>query len=81
MTSGFDNQRANSASANENKRKQNGFLLLPFISFYFSESGLFKGLRPKEIKKFSPVAARPAGCGWSVSNSRGLSPPGRRPGA
>jgi hypothetical protein len=29
------------------------FLLLLFISFYFSESGLFKGLRPKKIKKVS----------------------------
>ena len=37
---------------NGNKGKQNRFLLFPFISFYFRESSLFKGLRPKEIKKF-----------------------------
>jgi hypothetical protein len=26
--------------------------LLSFVFIYFSESGLFKGLRPKKIKKF-----------------------------
>jgi len=32
---GFDNQRASFEEAKGNKRKQNGFLLFPFISFYF----------------------------------------------
>jgi len=27
--------------------------LFPFISFYFPESGLFKGLRAIEIRKFA----------------------------
>jgi hypothetical protein len=32
-------------------------LSFPFI--YFSESGLFNGLRPIQIKKLSPVSASP----------------------
>jgi hypothetical protein len=34
------------------KGKQDRFHLLPFISFYFPELGLFNGLRAKKIKKF-----------------------------
>jgi len=37
----------------------------PFISLYFSESGLFKGLQPKEIKKSEPVSER----AWFVQNA------------
>jgi hypothetical protein len=36
----------------ENKRKQKRFLLLSLAFFYFSESGLFKGLRPIQMKNF-----------------------------
>jgi len=36
--------------------------MLPFISFYFLESGLFKGLRPKEIKILLSAATRAASC-------------------
>src|SRR5579872_3500913 len=36
------------------KRQQICFLLFPFISFYFPESGLFNGLRAIEIRKIRP---------------------------
>jgi hypothetical protein len=47
---GFHNQCANFEKANANKRKQIKANLLSFVFFYFLESGLFKGLRPKKIK-------------------------------
>jgi hypothetical protein len=55
LGAGEFNQRASLEEAKAIKRKQNGFLLFPFISFYFPESGLFKELPGKEIKKSSPV--------------------------
>jgi len=48
-----------------------------FISFYFPESGLFKGLRPKEIKKILCLVARAAGCRLERFKQRcGLLSPG-----
>jgi len=44
-----------------------------FISFYFHESGLFNGLRAREIKKFAPPPSSRAGCDLlNISNSRSL---------
>jgi hypothetical protein len=45
------------AQINENKRKQNCFLLLSFTYVYFFESGLFNGLRPIQTNKSFPVSA------------------------
>jgi hypothetical protein len=55
--------------------------LLPFISFYFPESGLFKGLRAKEIKKSPAPRLALKLCSVTMSNSRDLSSPGRGPSA
>ncbi|MFZ0601050.1 MAG: hypothetical protein WAN05_06735 [Roseiarcus sp.] len=41
----------------EIRRKQNSFLLVSFAFFYFLESGLFKGLQPKKLKKISRLPA------------------------
>jgi hypothetical protein len=46
------NQRANSGKANPNKTKQNGFHLLSFVFFYFSESGLSKRVTAEKNKNF-----------------------------
>jgi hypothetical protein len=43
--------------------------LLSFIFKNFSESGLFKGLRAKKIKKSVSLVTRLTGCGPNVSNS------------
>jgi hypothetical protein len=40
--------------------------VLAFTSVYFSESGLFNGLRAKKIKKFSAALIRAAGCARDV---------------
>jgi hypothetical protein len=37
--------------------------LLSFVFMSFSESGLFNGLRPIQIKNFPFVSARVPGCG------------------
>jgi hypothetical protein len=52
--------------------------LLSFVFIYFSESGLFKGLRAKKIKKIRLRPARAAGCGRPASRLRvcGLHWPG-----
>jgi hypothetical protein len=71
---GFDNQGGSPAEAKGNKKKQNGFFLFPFISFYFPESGLFKGLQPKEIKKSLSFPARAAGCGLERCQTAAASP-------
>jgi hypothetical protein len=57
---------------NANKRKQNSLHLLSFTSVYFSESGLFKGLRPIQIKK---IPAPVSGCVPNVLER--IPPPGR----
>jgi hypothetical protein len=45
-----------------NERKK-AFLLLSFVFIYFSESGLFKGLWAKKIKKIPVLPTRGSGCG------------------
>jgi hypothetical protein len=50
---------------NGNECKQNEAKLLPFALVYFSESGLFKGLRAKKYKK---IPARVSGCVQNVSD-------------
>jgi hypothetical protein len=46
----------------DNERKTRfHYLSFPFNNF--SESGLFKGLRPKKIEKFPSPAASRSGCG------------------
>jgi hypothetical protein len=46
------------------------FLSFPFINF--SESGLFKGLQAKKIKKFLARRTRVPGCAPNMSNSARL---------
>jgi hypothetical protein len=41
---------------------------LSFVFIYFSESGLFNGLWPIQIKKFLSASARVPGCAPAVSN-------------
>ena len=53
------------------------FLLLSFPFFYFSESGPFKGLRPKKIKKISSLSNSRGGLWLSqLVKQHGLSSPG-----
>src|ERR1700685_137014 len=42
---------------------------LSFAFIYFSESGLFKGLRRIQIKKFPSASARVAGCRRRLSRA------------
>jgi hypothetical protein len=45
--------------------------MLSFAFIYFSESGLFKELGPKKIKKTFPFPGRATGCGRGrFSNNR-----------
>jgi hypothetical protein len=62
-SAGF-NQRANSLEANANKWKQMLANLLSFATAYFRESGLFKGLQAKEIRKSLRRSGSPGGL-WS----------------
>jgi len=65
------NRYASQMEAKGNTGKQNRFLLFPFISFYFPESGLFNELPAIEIKKFLHRLTRAAGCKrGAVQNSR-----------
>jgi hypothetical protein len=69
------------AKENESERKQNGFLSLSFAFFWFSESGLFKGLQPKKAKKFAWLPTRAPGCNRDISNSHTFPSPACGPGA
>ena len=44
-------------------------ILLSFAFIYFSESGLFKGLRLIQIKKFVSMGIRAAGCERGVQTA------------
>jgi hypothetical protein len=44
-------------------------ILLSFVFIYFSESGLFKGLRRIQIKKFASTGVRAAGCERGVQTA------------
>jgi hypothetical protein len=44
-------------------------ILLSFVFIYFFQSGLFKGLRPIQIKKFASTGVRAAGCGRGVQTA------------
>jgi hypothetical protein len=44
-------------------------ILLSFAFIYFSKSGLFKGLRPIQIKKIASTGVRAAGCERGVQTA------------
>src|ERR1700677_3586483 len=69
----------------ENKSKEMKAKLLSFVFICFSESGLFKGLRAKKVKKFGPRLTRLPGCAQPSQSPLFLlslaSSQGRQPGA